>query len=231
MAKSKLIKRAFVTTIPVLMGYSVLGVAFGLLIQKAGYSWLWALGSSLFVYAGSMQFVLVGLLSNQVALTTVLVTTLLVNSRHLFYGLSFINRFQELDRRRYYMIFSLTDETYALLTTLKYRGFKDNEDDLMLAIALLNQTYWVVGSTLGAIIGSVIPFSTDGIEFAMTALFVVIVIEQYLENVNRKSTFIGFGCAIIALLIFGSEQFLIIALLAVVISLFALRPIFEKEAK
>ncbi|MFA7670996.1 MAG: AzlC family ABC transporter permease [Sphaerochaetaceae bacterium] len=225
----QVIKRAFITTIPVLMGYSVLGLAFGLLIQKAGYNWIWALFSSLFVYAGSMQFVLVSLLINQVPLATVVVTTLLVNSRHLFYGLSFIEKFKGLDKRRYYMIFSLTDETYALLTTLSYRGYKENEDDLMLAIAFLNQLYWITGSTLGAVLGSFVPFNTDGIEFAMAALFVVIVVEQFLANVNRKSTLIGFVCAITALMIFGPNQFLIAALGAVVIILLLLKPILGEK--
>ncbi len=211
------------------MGYSVLGLAFGLLIQKAGYNWIWALFSSLFVYAGSMQFVLVSLLINQVPLATVVVTTLLVNSRHLFYGLSFIEKFKGLDKRRYYMIFSLTDETYALLTTLSNRGYKENEDDLMLAIAFLNQLYWITGSTLGAVLGSFVPFNTDGIEFAMAALFVVIVVEQFLANVNRKSTLIGFVCAITALMIFGPNQFLIAALGAVVIILLLLKPILGEK--
>ncbi|MGI6467014.1 MAG: AzlC family ABC transporter permease [Sphaerochaetaceae bacterium] len=206
-------KRALILTLPVAMGYIVIGIAFGLLLEKAGYNWVWALGSSVFVLAGSMQFVLVGLLAQQVPLYTVLITTLLVNSRHLFYGLSFIEHFKKMDWRRYYMIFSLTDETYAILTST------EKESELMFKIAILNQTYWIIGSVLGSLMGSFIPFNTAGVEFAMSALFIVIVVEQWFDEKNRVSSIIGFICAILALLIFGSEHFLLAALGATLVAL------------
>ncbi|MDD2297072.1 MAG: AzlC family ABC transporter permease, partial [Sphaerochaetaceae bacterium] len=191
MSSRAIIKQALLRTIPVMMGYLVLGIAFGLLLQKAGYHWVWALGISLFVFAGSMQFVLVGLLVQQAPLTTVAVTTLLVNSRHLFYGLSFIERFKKMGKRGLYMIFALTDETYALLCAAGEVGSTEDRDNLAWWMALLNQSYWVIGSTLGALLGSYITFNITGIEFAMTALFTVIVVEQWLNSKNHLPSILG----------------------------------------
>ncbi len=201
-------KEAFILTLPVMMGYLVLGVAFGLLLQNEGYHWLWASGISLFVFAGSMQFVLVALLAQQAPLITVAVTTLLVNSRHLFYGLSFIERFKKMGKRGLYMVFALTDETYALLCA---RGAQADES-LIFSIALLNQSYWVAGSTLGALVGSYLTFNLEGIEFAMTALFATIVVEQWLTKKSRLPALIGLFSAIVALLWLGSDKFLLPAL-------------------
>lgn len=223
MSRSSTLKEAFLLTIPVMMGYLVLGVAFGLLLQNGGYHWLWATLASLVVYAGSMQFVLVGLLTQQAPLLTVAITTLLVNSRHLFYGLSFIERFKAMGRRGLYMVFSLTDETYALLCSVDERA----SDTLIFTIAILNQAYWVIGSTLGALAGSYITISLEGIEFAMTALFTTILVEQLLERKNRIPALIGFVCAAGALAWLGPAQFLLPALGVTVVLLLLLRPRLE----
>ena len=225
MSRRPILKEAFLLTIPVMMGYLVLGVAFGLLLQNGGYHWLWATLASLVIYAGSMQFVLVGLLTQQAPLVTVAVTTLLVNSRHLFYGLSFIERFKAMGRRGRYMIFSLTDETYALLCSVG----EDSSDRLIWVIALLNQAYWVVGSTMGALVGSYITINLEGIEFAMTALFTTILVEQLLERKNRIPAIIGFVCAATALLWLGPSQFLLPALIVTVVILLLLRSRLEVE--
>jgi 4-azaleucine resistance transporter AzlC len=216
MSSRGIFKQAFLRTIPVMMGYLVLGIAFGLLLQKAGYHWLWALGTSLFVFAGSMQFVLVGLLVEQAPLATVAVTTLLVNSRHLFYGLSFIERFKAMGTRGLYMIFSLTDETYALLCSVGEVGTANEREHLMFRIALLDQSYWVAGSVIGAVLGSFITFDTTGIDFAMTALFTVIVVEQWLSSPRHASALIGAACAVISLLLLGPGGFLLPSLAATV---------------
>ncbi|MDD3366199.1 MAG: AzlC family ABC transporter permease [Sphaerochaetaceae bacterium] len=227
MSSRAIIKQALLRTIPVMMGYLVLGIAFGLLLQKAGYHWVWALGISLFVFAGSMQFVLVGLLVQQAPLTTVAVTTLLVNSRHLFYGLSFIERFKKMGKRGLYMIFALTDETYALLCAAGEVGSTEDRDNLAWWMALLNQSYWVIGSTLGALLGSYITFNITGIEFAMTALFTVIVVEQWLNSKNHLPSIVGFVCATIALIWLGPAQFLLPALIVTVLMLLIMRNVVE----
>jgi 4-azaleucine resistance transporter AzlC len=229
MPKKHIVKQAFLRTIPVMMGYLVLGIAFGLLLQHAGYHWLWALGISISVFAGSMQFVLVGLLVQQAPLTTVAITTLLVNSRHLFYGLSFIERFKHMGTRGLYMIFSLTDETYALLCATGDVGSKEEQDALSFWIAFLDQCYWVTGSVIGAILGTLSSFSIVGIDFAMTSLFTVIFIEQWLSTSNHVPAIIGGLCAILSLIIFGPENFLLPALLVAVMVLSVFRKKLEEN--
>ncbi len=229
MSNRAIIKQAFLRTIPVMMGYVVLGVAFGLLLQNAGYHWVWALGISLFVFAGSMQFVLVGLLVQQASLTTVAITTLLVNSRHLFYGLSFIEKFKRMGKRGLYMIFALTDETYALLCGVGEVGSDEGRDKLAWWIAILDQSYWVIGSTLGAVLGSFITFNITGIDFAMTALFTVIVVEQWLNSKSHLPAIIGFVCAVLSLVWLGPAQFLLPALIVTVMILLVMRNVLEPQ--
>lgn len=207
-------KQAFLRTIPVMMGYVFLGFAFGLLLQRAGYHWLWALAASVLVYAGSMQFVLVGLLTQGASLLTIAVTTLVVNSRHIFYGLSFIDTFKAMGKRGLYMVFSLTDETYALLCSTTPGSSPEDTKRLLFNISALDQCYWVCGSVLGALMGNVITFNITGIDFAMTALFTVIVVEQWLTTKNHVPALLGFTCAAIALVALGPDQFLLPALTA-----------------
>jgi 4-azaleucine resistance transporter AzlC len=209
-------KQAVLRSLPVMMGYVFLGTAFGLLLQRAGYHWLWALGISVFVYAGSLQFVLVGLLTQGASLLTVGITTLVVNSRHIFYGLSFIESFKKMGKWGTYMIFSLTDETYALLCGTPFTGSSQENKRLKLYISALDQSYWVFGSLMGALVGDLITFDITGIDFAMTALFTVIVVEQWLSTKNHIPALVGFICAVIALLIFGPDQFLLPALITCV---------------
>ena len=214
------------------MGYVFLGTAFGLLLQRAGYHWLWALGISVFVYAGSLQFVLVGLLTQGVSLLTVGITTLVVNSRHIFYGLSFIESFKKMGKWGIYMVFSLTDETYALLCGTPFTGSARENMRLKLYISALNQSYWVFGSLMGAFLGDFITFDITGIDFAMTALFTVIVVEQWFSSKNHIPALVGLVCAVVSLLIFGPEQFLLPALTACVTLLMVLtRPMESYDSK
>ena len=217
----KTLKRAFVLTVPVLCGYLVLGIAFGVLLQQAGFGIWWALFTSLFVYAGSMQFVLVNLLSGGASLLYTAMMTLMINFRFLFYGLSLIERFRGMGAAKPYMIHTLSDETYSLLC------LNDSDDKrLMLCIGALNQCYWIIGSVLGTLLGAVIPFDTTGIDFAMTALFVVILVEQWKQSRCHLPAIIGGGCAFICLILFGADSFLPPALLAcVALLLFSRRTI------
>lgn len=200
-------------TLPVLLGYLFLGVAFGISLQQAGFAWPWALGISFFVYAGSMQFVMVSLLSSGAPLLTAGIMTLAINGRHLFYGLSFLSRFRKMGAKYPYMVFSLTDETYSLLCTCRYPADVDGRAADFL-IALLDQCYWVAGSVLGSLAGQWIPLDFTGIDFSMTALFVVLLIEQCRNKKNLPLALIGLLCGLGCLLLFGASDFMIPALCA-----------------
>lgn len=204
----KIMKEVFPRTIPVMVGYLSLGIAFGLLLQSIGYGPVWALLMSLLIYAGSAQFLAVELLAAGATLTQVALLTFLLNFRHLFYGLSMIEKYRGTGIRKLYLIFGLTDETYALLTGYGApEGLQ--EKDYYLAVTLMNQFYWVAGSVFGSVAGSIIPFDTTGIDFAMTALFAVLVVEQWKTNKNHIPALLGFAVTIAALFLFGADSFLI----------------------
>ena len=202
---------AFVQSVPVMLGYLFLGLAFGLMLQDAGYSYWWALICSVFIYAGSMQFVLVTLLTGGVSFVYSAVMTLFINGRHLFYGLSFIEKFQKMGNYYPYMVFSLTDETYSVLCGLKCPEGMD-EKKVSFLIALFDHSYWIIGSVLGAIVGELITFDTTGVDFSMTALFVVIVLNQWMDSKEHGPAILGAIMGIICLLLFGAEHFLLPAL-------------------
>ncbi len=230
-------KAAFPHTLPVMAGYLFLGTAFGILLKDKGYGPLWALAMSLFIYAGSMQFVAAGLLAAAFSPLTALAVTLLVNARHLFYGLTMLEPFSDMGWRKPYMVFSLTDETYALLNGMKAPNTVGEQDTFFL-ISMLNQSYWVLGSLFGSMVGEWLAFDTDGIAFAMTALFVVIFVEQWLGVEKEKAVqgfykahgpaIIGVGVSIVSLLLFGPDQFLLPAMGGLLILFALLRKYFEK---
>lgn len=198
-------------TIPVFLGYIFLGIAFGLLLQNAGYGPVWALASSVFIYAGSMQFVMITMLTSGATLLFVAVMTLFINGRHIFYGLSFIETFRKMGKLAPYMIFSLTDETYSVLLSAKIPD-EMNEKRTMFMMSLFDHLYWITGSVLGGLIGELITFDTTGIDFSMTALFVVIVVNQWLENKNHIPAIIGLFVSVICLVLLGPDKFLLPAL-------------------
>ncbi|SHI68480.1 AzlC family ABC transporter permease [Parasporobacterium paucivorans] len=223
------LKTAFFKTVPVLFGYLFLGIAFGILLDDAGYNFLWSLGISIFVYAGSMQFVLISFLGGSMGMAAVALMTLSVNSRHIFYGLSFLKKFKRFRKIPFlYMIFSLTDETYSLLCSLDQKETRES-DRLFFLISLLDHSYWVAGSLLGSLIGNLITFNTEGIDFAMTALFVVIFVEQWLKAKSRLPAITGGVFAILCLLIFGPDKFILPSLLASVSCLMFMKTVIEKQ--
>lgn len=207
-AYAQAFRTAFPHTIPVLTGYLFIGMAFGVMIQEKGYNFLWAMLMSILCYAGSGQYLAVHFFAPGISLLHVICMEFMVNIRHIFYGLSLLERFAEAGRKRLYLIFSLTDETYSLYFITKAPPDVD-EDKFLFAIALLDQSYWVLGSGLGALLGNILPLDATGIDFAMTALFVVIMVEQWMEKKNRASVAIGLGCALLCLLLFGAERFLL----------------------
>ena len=216
------IRQALKKSIPVMAGYIVLGFGFGILLQNAGYGVLWALAMSLLIYAGSMQYVGVGLLSGGASVLTAAVTTVMVNARHLFYSISMIDRYKDAGRGKPYLIFALTDETYSLLCDGSVPEGAD-ADLYRFLVSMFNQSYWVLGSVLGNLLGSVLPFSTAGIEFSMTALFVASFVEQWLTADSHIPALTGLVSTLLCLLVFGPEGFLIPAMLLITFVLTLLR--------
>lgn len=203
-----LTKKAFLVTIPVMAGYVVLGTGFGILLSSKGYGPLWSLAMSLFIYAGSMQYLAVDLLSGGAGLITAALTTLMVNARHLFYGISMIDKYKNTGWRKPYLIFALTDETYSLNCAGLPEGV-ENATRYYFLTSLFNQAYWVLGSLLGSALGAVIPFSTEGIDFSLTALFVTVFVEQWKSTKDHIPALVGVGASVVCLLVFGAEHFLI----------------------
>lgn len=220
--------KAFPYTIPVLTGYLFIGIAFGVMYAEKGYSFLWAILMSVLVYAGSGQYLAVNFFVPGISFVQVIFLTFMVNVRHIFYGISLVERFNKIGASRWYMIFALTDETYSLLCTTKVPKDVD-ESKFLFAISVLDHFYWILGSAIGAIAGTVLPINSEGIDFAMTALFVVIFIEQWMEKKNRIPELIGVAVAIISLLIFGASNFVLPAMLAIVAVLFVGRKKLDKE--
>ena len=231
----KALAAAFPVTLPVLMGYLAIGIAFGLMLQEIGYNFIWAFFMSLTIYAGSGQYLGVTLLSTAAGLGTVAVMTLLINFRHLVYGLSMLEKFRGMGWRKLYMIFSLTDETYALLSSAQ-APVGVNPKSFYFAIAVLDQSYWILGSVIGAVAGAVIPFSTEGVDFAMTALFVVIAVDQWKAYQKHLPALLGAAVTVVFLIIlgrfFGQDQMLLISLGVIVLILLILRDrLDEKEGE
>lgn len=210
-------KRAFLASIPVMMGYIVLGMAFGMLLVSKGYSVFYAFLMSTFIYAGSMQFVTIQLLTSGASLISSAIMTLLINARHMVYGLSMIRKFENMGVFKPYMIFSLTDETYSLLVAKVPEDV--NQKYYLFFIALFDQCYWIIGSLLGALIGSFITMNTTGLDFAMTALFVVIVLEQFLSSEKHIYTYLGLSISVICLFVFGSGAFIIPSMVGILTGL------------
>jgi len=216
------VKNAFFKSIPVFAGYVVLGIGFGILLRSAGFGVLWAFAMSTFIYAGSMQYVGVSLLSGGASVITAALTTFMVNARHLFYSISMVDTYKDAGPYKPYLIFALTDETYSLLCDKKTPP-GDDPDRYRFFVSLFNQCYWVLGSVIGSLLGAVIPFSTEGIEFSMTALFIASFTEQWLSTKDHVPALTGLICTLLCLVLFGASRFLIPAMLLITLVLTLLR--------
>ena len=220
--KRQTVRQAFLKSVPVMAGYIVLGTGFGILMRNAGYGVLWAFSMSAFIYAGSMQFVGVGLLAGGANVLIAIFTTVMVNARHLFYSISMIHTYKDAGKYKPYMIFALTDETYSLLCDGKAPDGADANLYRFL-VSLFNHCYWIAGSVLGNLLGAVLPFSTAGIEFSMTALFVASFTEQWLTGKDHVPALVGLLSTLLCLAVFGKENFLIPAMLLITLLLTLLR--------
>lgn len=215
-----IVKKAFKDTIPVLTGYLVLGFGFGIILKSNGYGITHAFMMSLSIYAGSMQYVAINLITGCVSLITIALTTLMVNARHLFYGISMIDKYKDTGKRRPYLIFALTDETYSLVCAGDMRGVpEEQKKDYYLLVSLFNHMYWMAGSVIGAAVGSVVSFNSEGIDFALTALFLTVFLEQWLTAKRHTPAIIGVAASVVCLTIFGSEHFLIPTMLVIALLL------------
>ena len=219
---------AFHHSIPILIGFFPVGLAYGLLMQQAGYNFLWSGACSLFVLAGSLQFLMVTFFAGSVSLATVAVLALLLNSRHIFYGLSFIDKFRSFGPWRWFLIYSLCDENYSLHCSHDF-GPDVNEKWAYVLTAAFVTFYWVALSMLGGLVGSLIPFDTTGIDFALTALFTVIVVDQLRGARTRIPAAVAAVSSIGALLLLGPDKFLLPSLLVTVAALTLLRPVLEPK--
>ena len=213
------VKEAFIATVPVLFGYLALGFGFGVLLSAGGYGIFHALIMSVFIYAGTGQYIGVGLLTGGASLVTVAVTTFMVNARHIFYGVSLLEKYKGAGLRKIYMIFALTDETYSLAVSDNPRIPKGHDKDYYFLISLFDHIWWICGCVLGAAVGTLVHFNSEGIDFVLTALFVTIVVEQWLSVKDHLPAIIGAVSSVICLLIFGADNFLIPAMLIIALLL------------
>ena len=216
--KKKALKQVFLDTVPVLTGYLFLGIGFGILLSESGFGLGWAFFMSVFVFAGSGQYLAVSLLAGSASLFSAAIATLLVNARHIFYGISLIDAYKDAGKKKPYLIFALTDETYTLVTQNQPpEGMKRHSYCFL--VSVLDHIYWIMGCCLGSMVGHLVPISFEGVEFVLTALFVTMFVEQWLSNKNHFPALVGAGATLLCLVTFGSELFLIPSMVVIALVL------------
>ena len=223
------VKHAFKQSVPIMAGYIVLGMGFGVLLESKGYGVLWAIAMSVFIYAGSMQYVAINLITGGASLIATALMTLMVNARHLFYGISMLDKYKNTGKYKPYLIFALTDETYSLVCSGKIPEGVDRNKYYFL-VSLFDQVYWVIGSVIGSVVGSVLNFNTAGIDFSMTALFLVVFVEQWKSTKDRASAITGVAASVVCLMIFGAGNFVIPAMISITVILLLMRK-FRKDSE
>jgi 4-azaleucine resistance transporter AzlC len=228
--KRKALKAAFPHTIPIFAGFWFLGLTYGIYMNASGFSFWYPMLMSLTIFAGSAEFVAVDLLLGTFNPLQAFTMTLMINARHLFYGISMLDKFKGVGWKRLYLIFGMCDETFSINYTADIPPDVD-KGWFMFFVTALNHLYWFSGATLGGVFGSLLTFNTEGLDFVMTAMFVVIFLEQWLKDKHHTSQLLGLGLSLLCLLIFGADGFIIPSMLAILASLTLLRgPIEKKEA-
>lgn len=218
----KEIRFAFKQTVPILFTYLFIGIAYGVLMEKAGYSPIWSFFSALFIFAGSMQIVMIGLLQTGTPLMTLAIMTFFINARHLFYGIGFIEKFRKMGWKYPYMVLTLTDETYSVLCSIKFEEGL-NEGNATFFIALTNHCYWIAGCTLGGLAGQLLQWDMTGIDFSATAFFTVAVVNSWKQYPSKIPIFVGAISSILFYHLLGADQFLLPALSVSLIALIVLK--------
>ncbi|MBB3112449.1 4-azaleucine resistance transporter AzlC [Paenibacillus phyllosphaerae] len=207
-------RAAFPATIPILAGFLFLGIAYGIYMNVSGFHVGYTFLMSLLIFAGSMEFVTVSLLLGAFNPLGALFLALMVNARHLFYGLSMLGKYNKAGRKKYYLIFGMCDESFAINNTARIPEGVD-KGWYMLFVTLLNHVYWVLGATIGGLFGALIKLNMEGLEFVMTALFVVIFIEQWMKETNHRSSLLGLVVSLVCVIVFGSSNFILPAMIGI----------------
>ncbi|MED3854988.1 azaleucine resistance protein AzlC [Priestia megaterium] len=220
-------RAAFPYTLPILTGFVFLGIAYGIYMHSLGFSAIYPILMSLIIFAGSMEFVAANLLLVTFNPVNALFLTLMVNARHLFYGISMLDTYKGMGKKKFYLIYGLCDESFSINCTVDVPKNVD-KGWFMFFVTLLNHCYWGIGAAIGGIFGSLVQFNTEGLEFVMTALFVVIFIEQWMKEKKHHSALVGLGLSTVSLIIFGGNQFIIPAMLMILTVLTFLRKPLEK---
>jgi 4-azaleucine resistance transporter AzlC len=223
----KALKAAFPYTIPIFAGFWFLGLAYGIYMNVSGFSFVYPMVMSLIIFGGSLEFVAVEMLLSPFAPVQVIIMTLLIQARHLFYGISMLEKFKDMGWKKFYLIFGMCDETFSINYTAQIPEDVDR-GWFMFFVTLLNHFYWVSGATIGGLVGSLIHFNTDGISFVMTSMFVVIFMEQWMKEKRHISAYIGLGAAALCLFIFGADSFMIPTMIMIIVLLAAFRRPLEK---
>ncbi len=227
--QKKALKAAFPHTIPILAGFWFLGLTYGIYMNVSGFSFWYPMLMSLTIFAGSMEFVAVNLLLGSFDPFQAFVMTLMINARHLFYGISMLEKYRGLGWKKFYLIFGMCDESFSINYTAEIPKDVDR-GWFMFFVTLLNHFYWFFGATLGGIFGSLIHFNTEGLDFIMTAMFTVIFLDQWLKEKNHTSALAGMGISILCLIAFGSDDFIIPSMIGILGVLTLLRKPLEDRA-
>ena len=225
--KRRALRAAFPHTVPILTGFLFLGMTYGVYMASLGFSWIYPTLMALTIYAGSMEFVTANLLLGTFNPLQALAMTLMVNARHLFYGLAMLDRFRGLGWKKLYLIFGMCDETFSVTCSTRAPEGVD-EGWFMTFVTLLDQLYWVLGAALGGLCGSLLTLNTEGLDFVMTAMFVVIFLENWLKEENHTSSLLGLGLPLVCLVLFGAQNFILPSMAAILLALTALRGRLEK---
>ena len=224
---SKALKVAFPHTIPIFAGFWFLGLAYGIYMNVSGFSFVYPMLMSLTIFGGSLEFVAVTMLLAPFAPVQTFIMTLLIQARHLFYGISMLDKFKDMGWKRFYLIFGMCDETFSINYTADIPEDVD-KGWFMFFVTLLNHMYWFTGATIGGLVGSLLTFNTDGLDFVMTAMFVVIFLEQFRKEKKPYTAVIGLGSALVCLIIFGADSFMIPTMICILALLTVLKKPMEK---
>lgn len=227
--KIKALKTAFPHTVPVLAGFLFLGTAYGIYMRVSGFSFLYPMLTALAVFGGSLEFVTVTMLLGTFAPLQTLLMALLIQARHLFYGIAMLGKFKGVGKKKIYLIFGLCDETFSINCSAEIPDGVDR-GWFMFFVTLLNHFYWVSGATLGGLVGSLLTFNTDGLNFVMTAMFVVIFLEQWMKEKQHITAVVGVVISAVCLVIFGADSFMIPTMVCILLALTALRKPVERSA-
>jgi len=225
--KIKALKAAFPHTIPIMTGFLFLGMTYGIYMNVSGFSFWYPMLMSMTIFAGSMEFVTVSMLLGGFHPLEALTMTLMINARHLFYGISMLDKYKGTGVKKLYLIFGMCDESFSINYTANIPEDVD-KGWFMMWVTVLNQFYWVLGSTLGGLFGSLLKFNTEGLSFVMTALFVVIFLEQWIKEKNHTSAVVGIVLSVLCLVIFGKDSFIIPAMFSILVVMTFLKKVMEK---